>query len=149
MKLCFVLQDEQRDICILQDVHTVCANAECCCSVMFCKRDMEISHVQAWLSWSEQGIVEPQVVGSVPSNPENSDSHGFELHRPSIKRTKQLLKVIKAIIIIYLTSRTCRYLVCADMSVLLQCVVLQEEHGDSLSCKKYMEISCMCQCTEG
>ena len=31
---------------------------------------------------------------------ENSNSHGFELHRPSIKETKILLKVIKAIIII-------------------------------------------------
>jgi len=33
-------------------------------------------------------------------NPENSNSHGFELHRPSIKGTKPLLKVLKAIIII-------------------------------------------------
>jgi len=32
--------------------------------------------------------------------PENSNSHRFELHRPSIKGTKLLLKVIKAIIII-------------------------------------------------
>jgi len=31
--------------------------------------------------------------------PENSNSQGFELHRPSIKGTKLLLKVIKAIII--------------------------------------------------
>ena len=33
-------------------------------------------------------------------NPENLNSHEFELHRPSIKGTKLLLKVIKAIIII-------------------------------------------------
>jgi len=32
--------------------------------------------------------------------PENSNSHGFELYRPSIKGTKLLLKVIKAIIVI-------------------------------------------------
>ena len=32
--------------------------------------------------------------------PENSNSHGFELHRLSIKSTKILLKVIKAIFII-------------------------------------------------
>ena len=32
--------------------------------------------------------------------PDNSNSHGFELHRPSNKGTKLLLKVIKAIIII-------------------------------------------------
>jgi len=32
--------------------------------------------------------------------PENSNPHGFELHGPSIKGTKVLLKVIKAIIII-------------------------------------------------
>jgi len=32
--------------------------------------------------------------------PDNSNSHGFELHRTSNKGTKLLLKVIKAIIII-------------------------------------------------
>ena len=32
---------------------------------------------------------------------DNSNSHEFELHRPSNKGTKLLLKVIKAIIIIY------------------------------------------------
>ena len=32
--------------------------------------------------------------------PDNSNSHGFELHRPSNQGTKLLLKVIKAIIII-------------------------------------------------
>jgi len=32
--------------------------------------------------------------------PDNSNSHGFELHRPSNKGTKLLLKVIKVIIII-------------------------------------------------
>ena len=32
-------------------------------------------------------------------NPDNSNSHGFELHRPSNKGTKLLLKVIKAIIV--------------------------------------------------
>ena len=31
--------------------------------------------------------------------PDNSNSHGFELHRPSNKGTKLLLKVIKAITI--------------------------------------------------
>ena len=34
--------------------------------------------------------------------PDNSNSHEFELHRPSNKGTKLLLKVIKAIIIIML-----------------------------------------------
>jgi len=32
--------------------------------------------------------------------PDNSNSHEFELHRPSNKGTKLLLKVIKAIVII-------------------------------------------------
>jgi len=32
--------------------------------------------------------------------PDNSNSHEFELHRPSNKGTKLLLEVIKAIIII-------------------------------------------------
>ena len=36
----------------------------------------------------------------------NSNSHGFELHRTSIKSTKLLLKVIKAIIIIMQTFLT-------------------------------------------
>ena len=35
---------------------------------------------------------------------ENSNSHGFELHRPSIKGTKLLLKEIKAMIIIIRNS---------------------------------------------
>ena len=34
-------------------------------------------------------------------NPDNSNSHGFELHRPSNKGNKLLLKVVKAIIIIW------------------------------------------------
>ena len=34
-------------------------------------------------------------------NPENTDSHGFEVHRPSVKGTKLLLKVIKAVIILH------------------------------------------------
>jgi len=34
----------------------------------------------------------------IPSKPENSNSNGFE-HRPLIKGTKILLKVIKAIIL--------------------------------------------------
>ena len=38
-------------------------------------------------------------------NPDNSDSHEFELHRPSNKGTKLLLKVIKAIIIIIYIQR--------------------------------------------
>ena len=44
---------------------------------------------------------------SIPSSsvrfclkPRNSNSYGFELHRPSIKGTKLLLKVLKALIII-------------------------------------------------
>jgi len=40
-------------------------------------------------------------------NLDDSNSHGFELHRPSIKGTKILLKVIKAIIIIITITRIC------------------------------------------
>ena len=39
--------------------------------------------------------------------PDNSSSHEFELHRPSNKGTKLLLKVIKAIIIIRTGGTTC------------------------------------------
>ena len=46
--------------------------------------------------------------------PDNSNSHEFELHRPSNKGTKLLLKVIKAIIImyknIYIHVYTCIYI---------------------------------------
>ena len=38
--------------------------------------------------------------------PDNSNPHGFELHRPSNKGTKLLLKVIKAIIIINLKQES-------------------------------------------
>ena len=40
-------------------------------------------------------------------NPDNSNSHEFELHRPSNKGTKLLLKVIKAIIILSRLSHSC------------------------------------------
>jgi len=40
------------------------------------------------------------VVGSVPPKTEHPNLCGFELHRPSIKGTKELFQVIKAIIII-------------------------------------------------
>ena len=40
--------------------------------------------------------------------PDNSNSNEFELHRPSNKGTKLLLKVIKAIIITPMMSRLCR-----------------------------------------
>jgi len=36
----------------------------------------------------------------MPSKTENSNSHGIELRRPSMKDTKLLLKVINTIIII-------------------------------------------------
>ena len=38
------------------------------------------------------------VSGKNPQEPENSNLHGFELHRPSSKSTKLLLQVLKAII---------------------------------------------------
>ena len=41
--------------------------------------------------------VSPEVVSSI-QKPENSNLHGFEVHRPSSKGTKLLLQIIKAII---------------------------------------------------
>ena len=55
-----------------------------------------------FLSWSERGTVNPEVVGSISAKTqktENPNLHGFEPHRPSSKGTKLLLQVIKAIII--------------------------------------------------
>jgi len=45
--------------------------------------------------WQHQSI--PRSSVRFRLKPENSNSHGFELHRPSIKGTKLLLKAIKAI----------------------------------------------------
>jgi len=56
--------------------------------------------MQNSLSWSERGIVTTEVVGLDPAKPknlENSNLHGFELHRPSSKGTKILFQVIQAI----------------------------------------------------
>jgi len=47
-----------------------------------------------------EGLPFPRLSFQCRLNPKNSNSHGFELHRPSIKGTKLLLKVIKVIIII-------------------------------------------------
>ena len=57
-----------------------------------------LPHVQAWLSWSERGTVNMSSV-RFRLKPENWNSHRLELDRPSIKGTKLLMKVIKAIII--------------------------------------------------
>ena len=46
-----------------------------------------------------KGLPIPRSSGRFRLKPENSNSHGFELHRPWIKGTKLLLEVIKAIII--------------------------------------------------
>ena len=47
-----------------------------------------------------EGLSIPRSSVRFPLKPDNSNSHEFELHRPSNKGTKLLLKVIKAIIII-------------------------------------------------
>jgi len=51
------------------------------------------------------GLLIPRSSVRFRQNPENSNSHGFELHRPSIKGTELRLKVIKAIIIICSKNR--------------------------------------------
>ena len=47
-----------------------------------------------------EGLLIPRSSVRFRLKPENSNPHGFELHRPSIKGTKLLLKVIKTITII-------------------------------------------------
>ena len=47
-----------------------------------------------------EGLLIPRSSVRFRLKSENSNSHGFELHRPSIKGAKLLLKVIKAVIII-------------------------------------------------
>jgi len=82
---------------------SVCPFVCVCVFVCICVRP----HVQAWLSWSEQLLI-PRSSVRFPLKHENSNSHGFELHRPSIKGTKVLLKVIKATIIIVCVSECVR-----------------------------------------
>jgi len=55
-----------------------------------------------WFPTSDRLKTGPCLGSSVRfrQQPDNSNSHEFELHRPSNKGTKLLLKVIKAIIII-------------------------------------------------
>ena len=53
-----------------------------------------------------EGLLIPRSSVRFRLTPENSNSNGFELHRPSIKGTKLLFKVIKAIIIIITRCKT-------------------------------------------
>ena len=66
--------------------------------------DLDLTCKRGSVGQSE-GLCIPR--SSVPFRlkPENSNSHGFELHRPSIKGTKLMLKVLKAIIIIIVSWR--------------------------------------------
>ena len=65
------------------------------------------------LSWSERGIVNPEVVGSIPAKiprTEKSNLHVLELHKPSNKGTKLLFLVIKAkCCFVNILRRTCQY----------------------------------------
>ena len=79
--------------------------------------------MQAWLSWSERGTVNSWVFNLIMSKTKNSNSHGFELRRPSIKGTKLLLKAIKAIII---TPMCLTYSCC--MSHASECVLYIHLH---------------------
>ena len=49
-----------------------------------------------------KGLLIPRSLVRFRLESENSNSNGFEFHRPSIEGTKLLLKVIKAIIIMEL-----------------------------------------------
>ena len=54
-----------------------------------------------------EGLSIPRSSVRFRSKPDNSNSNEFELHRPSNKGTKLLLKVIKAIIIIMWLMSLC------------------------------------------
>ena len=50
------------------------------------------------ISFSERGAINPEVISSIPAKPkktENSNLHGFELHKPSSKGTELLFQVMK------------------------------------------------------
>ena len=63
------------------------------------KREFDLTCKRGSVGQSE-GLSIPRSSVRFRLNPDTSNSHEFELHRPSIKGTKILLKVIKAIIII-------------------------------------------------
>jgi len=58
-----------------------------------------------------EGLLISQDGGPIPSKIENSNLQEFEPHRPSIKGTKLLLKVIKAIIIITMSHNFCSHMI--------------------------------------
>ena len=63
--------------------------------------NVRVLHGHHWLSWSKCENINPKVVGSIPAKTqkiEDSNLHGFELHRPSSKGTKVMFTVMKAII---------------------------------------------------
>ena len=74
-------------------------------------RDFDVSCKTSWLRarkrlgsvGQSEGLSIPRSSVRFRLKPDNSNSHEFELHRPSNKGTKLLLKVIKAIIINTLT----------------------------------------------
>ena len=99
----------EREANVYADVHNICltyTTAHAWCStttvnacILSAKMHMD-SYIYIY-SWSERRTVNPEVVGSIPAKTqktENSNLHGFEVHRPSSKGTKLLLQVIKAII---------------------------------------------------
>ena len=71
-----------------------------------------------------EGLSIPRSSVRFRQKPDNSNSHEFELHRPSNKGTKLLLKVIKAIIIIKCSAARPSYAVVQCLILLLVCAVL-------------------------
>ena len=85
---------------IYKECWTLISFCDICVSACHCIRcySRDLTCERGSVGQSE-GLLIPRLLVRFRLIPENSNSHGFELHRPSIKGTKLLLKVIKAIII--------------------------------------------------
>ena len=78
----------------------------------FARSSMDLTCKRGSVGQSE-GLSIPRSSVRFRLKPDTSNSHEFELHRPSIKGTKLLLKVLKAIII-YVCNTYIRWAVCIN-----------------------------------
>ena len=88
--------------------------AFCIFSVKHSLHDLHLTCKRGSVGQSE-GLSIPKSWVWFRLQPENSNPYGFEVHRPSIKGTEQLMKVIKAIIISSMSPasrvNTCGFLI--------------------------------------
>ena len=89
----------------------MCVYACICIWMRMCIYDVDLTCKRGSVGQSE-GLSIPRSSVRFRLKPDTSNSHEFELHRPSNKGTKLLLKVIKAIIKknMYIHTYVCKYI---------------------------------------